>query len=332
MKIKSIFLLIPILFIIASCNNDVPNLKKDLSNTPKQEVSFKRYEKALFALNRDSFIYKVPKLKNQFPLFLSENTEDTLALLSLKAFFTDHYMIELNDMVQDKYSDMSYIESELSSAVQYYHYYFDLPKEFNYYTYISGLDIKNPIKIIDSNIVVGLDLFLGEKSKVYSMSGFPKYKSKWLVEQNIVPSIMREVVSGIMPERDLSLKLIDQMIYEGKKLFFIQSMMPEIADTLLMQYSKSQIEWCYENEARLWSLMVENQFLFGTDISIQKKFMDDAPFTSILSTSAPARLGPFLGWRIVSKFMANSDYDLARLLAEDNAQLILKKSKYKPKR
>jgi uncharacterized protein YjaZ len=241
-------------------------------------------------------------------------------------------MIELNDMVQSHYSDMSNIESELSTAIQYYHYYFDLPKKFNYYTYISGLDIKNPVKVIDSNIVLGLDLYLGANSKVYSMSGFPKYKSKWLVEQNIVPSIMREIVSGIMPERDLSLKLIDQMIYEGKKLFFIQSMIPEIEDTLLMQYSKSQIQWCYENEARLWSLMVENQFLFETDISVQKKFMDDAPFTSILSTSAPARLGQFLGWRIVSRFMANSDFELESLLAENNAQLILKESKYKPKR
>jgi len=114
-------------------------------------------------------------------------------------------------------------------------------------------------------------------------------------------------------------------------LFFIQAMMPNLADTLLLKYTQKQIDWCYENEARLWSLMVENQFLFGTDISIQKKFMDDAPFTSILSTEAPARLGQFLGFQIVSKYMAKTEEFLPELLAEENAQMILKKSKYKPK-
>ena len=326
------FLFFFIAIIILSCDNNRPNLKQDLSNIQKQEVDFRRYDKALFAINKDSFINKVVDYKNQFPLFLDENTDDTLALLNLKSFFIDPYMIELNEMVQAKYPDLKNIEDELSKAIHYYHFYFDIPTKFNYYTYISGLDIKSPIKVIDSNIVVGMDLYLGANSKVYDMSGFPKYKSRWLIKEEIVPNIMSELASGMMPERDKSAQLISQMIYEGKRLFFIQATMPNIADSLLLKYSKLQLDWCYTNEARLWSLMVENQFLFDTDIAIQKKFMNDAPFTSLLSTEAPSRIGHFLGWRIVSNYMAKTKSKLPKLLTEQNAQMILKKSKYKPKR
>ncbi len=319
-------------FILSSCSNNMPSLTKDLSKIKKQDIHIKRYGKVLFAMNKDSFINEVPKLKTEFPLFLSQNTDDTLALLNLESFFSDPYMNELNNMVQKKYPDLNDLELKLSNAFQYYHYYYTLPKVFVCYTYVSGLDINNPIKVIDSNIVIGMDLYLGAKSKVYSMSGFPKYKSKWFIKEEIVPDIMKELASGIMPEKDKSTQLINQMVYEGKKLFFLQAMMPELADTLLLKYTKSQMDWCYKNEAKLWALMVENQFIFSTDISFQKKFMNDAPFTSILSTEAPARLGQFLGWRIVSRYMAKENVALSDLMLEANSQLILKKSKYKPQR
>ena len=66
-----------LLLLFSSCGNDKPNLKKDLSNIEKQEVMFREYANTLFSLNKDSFINIVPTLKNVFPLFLSENTEDT---------------------------------------------------------------------------------------------------------------------------------------------------------------------------------------------------------------------------------------------------------------
>jgi hypothetical protein len=307
-------------------------LKVDLSEVPLPSVKIERYGQLMFSLPQDSFVSLLPKYKNKFPLFLSDNMDDTLALLNLKSFFADAYMKELNTLVQKKYSDLSSVEGELAKAMQHYYYYFDGPMNFQYYSYISGLDIQYPVKVMDSNIVIGLDLYLGAETEAYSLSGFPVYKSKWLIEESIVPDVFSEMARGMMPEKDLSSQLLNQMIYEGKRLFFVQSMMPNIADTILLHYTQQQMDWCYENEARLWSLMIENQFVFKNDFQIQKKFMDDGPFTSVFSTEAPSRLGQFLGWRIVSKFMSRSDYKLGDLLYEQKAQKILKESKYKPKR
>ena len=318
------------LLIISSCDPN-SSLQVDLTGIEQPDVDIKRYEKAMFAIPEDSFIQELETYRQAFPLFISGDLTDTLALLNLKSFFADPYMIELNDMVQIQFKDLSIVEDELANAMQHYYYYFDSPSSFSYYSYISGLDIQYPVKIIDSNIVIGLDLYLGAKSKVYTLSGYPKYKSQWLKPEAIVPDVMSELVRSMIPEKDRSSSLLQQMIYDGKRLYFIQAMMPHISDSLLMHYSSSQMEWCLKNEANLWSLMVENQYLFKNDVQIQKKFMDDAPFTSIFSTEAPARLGQFIGWRLVSAFMAKSEYSLPELLAEEDVQLILKGSKYKPK-
>lgn len=325
------FTIILLLF-MASCGNDEPNLEVDLSNINSVDVNIKRYEKVMFAIPQDSFLTEVRSMKKEFPVFLDGDMGDSLALLNLKSFFNDTYMRELNNLVQEKYPNLDAQKKELAKAMQHYYYYFDYPKSFTYYSYVSGLDINFPVKVIDSNIVIGLDLFLGQGTKAYELSGFPKYKSKWLVRESIVPDAMSELARGMMPENDLAANLLDQMIYEGKRLFFIQSMIPSISDTLLLHYSKSQLEWCQEKEARLWSLMIDNQFLFKNEVTVQKKFMEDAPFTSILSTEAPARLGHFLGWRIISKYMARSGASLKELLYEKDSQKILKVSKFKPER
>ncbi len=326
------FFLIIALSILAACNNDSPKLDIDLSNTKIPVVHIKRYAKTMFALKADSFFKAIPKLRKSFPVFLNGDMKDSLALLNLKTFFLDPYMQELNNLVQKKFPNLQPQEQQLALAMQHYYYYFHSPKSFSYYSYVSGLDIGAPIKVIDSNIIIGLDLYLGANTKAYMMSGFPKYKSKWLIKEAMIPDVMHELVSGMIPEKNLSSHLINQMIYEGKRLFFVQAMIPSISDSLLLHYSQSQLQWCYDNEARLWSLMIDNQFLFKNDVQVQKKFMNDAPFTSILSSEAPARLGEFLGWRIVSKYMARNKVSLSALLKEQNAQKILKLSKYKPKR
>ncbi len=335
-KISSIwsfrFFVFVFILLMLSCGNDKPDLDVDLSNTKTVDANIKRYEKAMFAIPQDSFIQSVAILRKDFPLFLDGDYSDSLALLNLKSFFADVYMKELNTLVQKKYPNLDAQEKDLSLAMRHYYYYFKYPKSFTYYSYISGLDINSPVKVIDSNIVIGLDLYLGKDTKAYKLSGFPRYKSKWLIPEAMIADAMSELARGMMQEKNLSANLLNQMVYEGKRLFFIQSMIPSIADTMLLHYTTSQLNWCEDNEARLWSLMIDNQFLFKSDISIQKKFMDDAPFTSILSTEAPARLGQFLGWRIVSKYMARSGASLQELLDEKNAQKILKISKYKPTR
>jgi hypothetical protein len=63
------------------------------------------------------------------------------------------------------------------------------------------------------------------------------------------------------------------------------------------------------------------------------KYTSDGPFTSVLSKQAPARIGHWVGWQIIRQYMNNNpDVSLEQLMQENDAQAILKKSKYKPRK
>ncbi len=314
-----------------SCSESAPKLELDLSGTPMQEVKIRRYEQLMFQIPADSFFTVLPRYAAEFPLFIDAEQLDTPSVNNLIDFFSDGYMRELNAMVQTQYPDLASVEKELSKGFQYFKYYYPQTGNFVIYSYISGMDADFPVKILDSNLVIGLDMFLGAETKVYGMSGFPKYVSHWFTAERIVPEVFSEMAVALMPAQDASQDLLHQMVYEGKRLYFMKSMMPHVSDSLLLKYTSSQWEWAVKYEAKLWAMMVENQFLFKTDLQIRKKFLEDAPFTAILDTDAPARLGEFIGYRLVTRYMTKTQSSLPQLMEFSEAHQILKDSKYKPR-
>jgi len=330
MKSIIYILILFLLMGLSSCGEPKPNLNIDVSATDLPQIKIKRFEQAMFRIPADSFLSVAPKMQDKFPIFLQGNIKDTAALLELKSFFVDPYMVELYQITMNQFPSLDLIEDQMNKAMQYYYYYFPLAQKYNYYSYISGLDIQQPIKFIENNIIIGIDNYLGSNQQVYRKSGFPKYQSKWLIAERIVPDCMMELASGLIPKQEKGESLLDNMIYQGKLLYFTQAMQPTIADSLLLRFSKSQYDWCRRYEDKIWGVMIDNQFLFKKKHNLVAKFMNDGPFTSVFSKSSPARTGWYIGWRIVSAYMARTEASLIDLLQEEDAQKILQASKYKP--
>jgi uncharacterized protein YjaZ len=85
-----------------------------------------------------------------------------------------------------------------------------------------------------------------------------------------------------------------------------------------------------ENQSNVWSLLIENSFLFETKKQIINKFMDDAPFTTSFNKKSPPRIGEYFGFRIVEAYMMKNDISIQELFSEKDSQKILQLSKYKP--
>jgi len=328
-KLLSSFIFLSTILLF-SCGEPQKDLDIDVSKTPLPQVKIKRYEQAMFRIPADSFIAEAPKYQDEFPVFLQGDVKDTAALIELKSFFVDPYMKELYRKTMDMYPSLDLVEEDLSHAMQHYYYYFPKAPKYTYYSYISGFDIEFPVKFIDTNIIIGIDNYLGSNEKAYSVSGFPKYKSRWLIPERIVPDCMTEIASGLLPEQEKGESLLDNMIYQGKLLYFAQAMQPTIADSLLLKYTAAQYQWCRRFEGKIWGVMIDNQFLFDKKRNLIGKFMNAGPFTTVFSKSSPARTGWFIGWRIVSAYMARTDASLKELLQENDSQKILRLSKYKP--
>lgn len=112
----------------------------------------------------------------------------------------------------------------------------------------------------------------------------------------------------------------------------MDKMLPNLSDSLKIGYTKEQMVWAANYQQDIWAWFLEEDLLFDTDYQRIQKHLGDAPFTPELGNqheSAP-KLGVFIGWQIVKKYMENHpSIPLNQLLQFTDAQQLLKDSKYK---
>ena len=122
------------------------------------------------------------------------------------------------------------------------------------------------------------------------------------------------------------------MIEQGKKLYFIEAMNPTLPDSIILGYSTSQMEWAQDNEGAVWAAVVGNNMLYSNNVDNRRLLFNDGPFTAAFAEEAPARLGDFLGLKIVRSFMTNNDETLQNLMQTNDYQGVFQKSQYKPRK
>jgi hypothetical protein len=121
------------------------------------------------------------------------------------------------------------------------------------------------------------------------------------------------------------------MLYNGKIIYFTKALLPEESDSLIIGFSKYQMEWCKANEEKMWTYLVENKKLFSTDLLTISKFVNPAPFTKDFTNQSPGRAAVWIGYQIINRYMAkNSEVTLQQLMLDKNYKEILRKSKYRP--
>jgi len=299
----------------------------------KDEITIKRYEKALFNLDKNNLRQGMSSLYPEYSFFLGQQWHDTMNILRIYNFISDPNIKELYTLTTEKYPDISFLEAGLTDAFDIYRQAYpekQLPKVF---TYVSGLDIDNPVYYSDSAMAIGIDIFLGSDVAAYPKAGIPKYKINRFTRDHILPLCMLAVSDQIVKVNEKSNTLLDQMILAGKALYFLDVTLPDIKDENKIGYSSEQLTWSRNNEGSIWAFIIEHQLLFSSDPQGVSKLMTDAPFTSGFAAESPGRLGAYIGWLIVRAYMSEADgITLKQLMENTDSQQILKVSNYKPAR
>lgn len=327
-------LIVCFILLLHSCTSDKPKViapKTEEAEKPEIKPTIKRYETALFTLDVKNLQQGLDAIHTDFGFFLGNEWKDTINQVRIKNFITDPNIIELYRLTMQKYPDVQFLQDELGDALEIYKQSYPEKTVPKVYTYVSGLDVENPVYFADSAMAIGLDLFLGCDVKAYRKAGIPVYKSDRCIKENILPQCMRAISESLITVDKGKNTLLDQMIIEGKALYFLDITLPEVADQNKIGYSKEQLDWCKENEANIWALFIDKQALFSSSPQVLSKFLSDAPFTSGFEKDAPPRLGAYIGWQIIRQYMANSsNATLKQLMQNTDSQEILKISGYKP--
>lgn len=335
-QIYSIFLISLSVLFFSSCQRS--KFDADVSGI-EADIRIRRFEKDLFGIDQNRIKEEALRLERSYPVFYQLYFEhimrfgritDTAYLNVLKDFLNHKDILSLKHDVDSVYPDLATLEKDLSNAFKHYKYYFPKNEIPEVISFISAFE--NGIVNTDSLLAIGLDLFLGKRYKYYPSAGFPQYRINQFIPENIVPSAMKGFAKSMFEENTADRTMLDKMIYEGRILYFLDAVTPDISDTLKIGYTAAQLQWCKEYEVAIWSLFIDRNLLFSTDELAYNKYIVEAPFTAGLENDSAPMIGVWAGWQIVRKYMdENPKVTLTELMNETDYQKVLKLSKYKPK-
>lgn len=334
-KLPTFFLSCCIVFCAASCDKHEKGYKTKLNVkvAPAEAPAYYRYEDVLFSLDTANFQSELMKIQPDYLPFLEGDLNDPEAVKYLKDFATDPYILELYQHVRNSFPNLDFVRKSVEGVYAHFHHYYpDLAMPKNVYTCVTGISMDiPPIQIIDDNMVISLDWYLGQDS-IYSVFGWPRYKSERTGKKSMTKDIAMCFYNLYLFDGRSGANLSEEMINAGKAYYFIEAMAPKLEDDILLGYTPAQMKWANDNEGELWADIVGNQRLFSSGLDMHMTFFADGPFTQEYSHEAPARLGEFIGLQIIRSYMANNDISLQQLINEKDFQGIFQASGYKPRK
>lgn len=340
-KFKQIYLFFLIGILFTSCGG---NKNIDVSNIDVN-VKIERFDRDFDQLRQKPMSQQALLLQKKYGNFYTDyvaqilevgNPNDTAYFNVLRQVFAGDAYKDLKHDVDVVFpGDMAKQNEELTDAFRRIKYYYpqkNLPKV---YAYFSGF--KAQTSIGDGYFGIGLDMFLGADSRFYPALAqtFPHYLSRRFTPAYVAPRVVEGIArEDMFPENENDHSLLSKMIYAGKVLYFMDKVLPEVADSVKIGYTTEQMKWCTEFEGKIWGYFLEENLLYETDYQKIQTYLNEAPFTPGLgehNDSSP-KLGIWTGWQIVRKYMAeHKDVTLQQLMAESDAQKILNDAKYRPK-
>ncbi len=309
--------------LLIACN------QKKKETQDKVSDGIRRYEVELFNIDTTRFEEGLAEIHPRYKVFLGETMPDTDGIKRLKSFVSDPQIRDTYNYTMQQFPDVQWLNESFTKSFAILSRELPEKKIPRVYTYISGFDIRMPVKYGDSALIIGLDLYLGSDYEPYVKMGYPKYIINRLSKEYILSDCFKEIAWANLPPTQ-AVTLLDAMIEQGKTIYFAEKMLAGEKEEILMKYSPEQADWIHSNEQNLWSFMIENQLLYSSDPKAFTMFMTDGPFTSGFSSDSPSRTGHWIGWQIVRKYMANNNVSMQELLDETDSQKILTKSGYKP--
>ena len=319
---------------LSSCKEDEPAYKSKLAmEVEPYDLQFDRYEEVLFNLDTADFQTELMNVQDHYRVFLSGDLNNPDAVRYLKDFATDPFSVSLYHKVKTAFPDLKQVEPIMEEVVARFHYYYpDIPLPQKAFTCVSGIlaDVP-PVQIIDDQFVISLDWYLNG-DEVYDQVGMPRYMS---IRRN-VSTLAKEVAECLymnyIYEWRKQGQVVGEMVFYGRRNFFVEAMCPELPDSVLLGYSSDQWRWAVENEGQVWADVVGSRRLYDAGLDAYMMFFGDGPFTQAYSNDAPSRLGEFFGLNIIRSYASNHEFRLQDLMKRKDLQEIFQDSGYKPKK
>ena len=139
------------------------------------------------------------------------------------------------------------------------------------------------------------------------------YKNPYYITSNVV-----EVWCNNYFLKNNQSDFLSKLIYSGKVMFFVKNILPKNKDYNNLRFSKKQMDWLLNNESKIWSFIIENKLLYSQRERDYRSFFYYSPFVKGMPKEAPARLGYFIGYKIIDSYMKNNRVSISELMLEND--------------
>lgn len=287
------------------------------------ELSISRFDIDFYSTTESS----LQQTKSNYPMFFPPGVPDSIWIEKLNSKDERGLFNE----TQKVFPTLDEVEADLVSLfkhVTYYYSDFIIPEVI---TLLSNIDYDNKIIYTKDTLLISLDVYLGSSHPFYS--NFPAYIKQNYHRNHIVVDVANSIIETKVAISN-NRSFISKMISEGKKLYLLDKFLYQVSDEEKIGYQRVKLDWAIANESQIWKYFIENKLLYSTDTMLNKRFLDDSPFSKFYRSEdnlSPGRIGTWFGWQIVRSFMKHNDVSLHELM-KMNSEEIFKKSKYKPKK
>jgi gliding motility-associated lipoprotein GldB len=286
-------LFVAVFIFYSGCQNGVENEAK-IESLPIS-ISFDRFDLQFY--NQEPEV--IPDLKKKYPYLFPKQFSDSVWIARQK----DSLQLILQNAVKEVFEDITPLEHELTHLFKHINYHFPQTKIPQLVTLTNNVDYQIKTVYSDSLVLLSLDTFLGADHQLYE--GIPSYIRKELDQKFIASQLVEKFgVYEIPPVEDRT--FLAQMLYEGKKMYLQDLLLPHELETTKIAYTEEELNWVKENELYIWQYFVERQVLYKTDPEWVQRFLEPAPFSKFylqLDNESPGRVGRWIGWQIVRSFV-----------------------------
>ncbi len=307
-------------------------------------MEINRFEDILFGSNQQNLkTHLQANYENYKPLF--NTTLDNVEYFAMiEQFATDPNMIEAYKQVKKRYPNLDWLSNDITKAFSILLKEFPETKIPKIYSLMLG---PAEFSYSYSQRVIAQKDFMTFAIDLYSINSlqdnkyynhFPKYIIQMLDSTYIAPDMLNLYLQNVITPTDIPIMqqsleatLCDIIIERGKYIYVLTKILPDYSLNSFFRYNEAQMKWVEDNEYNIWSLIVQNGLLYSKDRPKYMHLINEAPTTKGINNS-PSRLGDYIGYRIVEKYMKENRKTIKELILTKDSKEIMNKSAYKPKR
>ena len=253
-----------------------------------------------------------------------KGSTDSIFNTSIQQFYSDPYIRQLELRLNQKFNKLSKYKAGITNGFQHLNYHFPTGKMPKAVVFMNSLFTANAF-CTEREIGIGLERYLPMNTDVIRQLP-PDQFYTWIKEGFNEAFIVRDAMcSWIMTHYVPEVKgnLIENCINWGKILYLTKAALPTASDAQILRYSEKDFAWSQENESQLWNYLVKEKLLFKNDERMIRNLITEGPFSAGLHEEGPDRLGQFLGYRIVQKYMEIEKISVSELVNKSYTEILV---------